>query len=306
MPVRTGGEVARLLAALRRDTAPGAGVERDAAIARLRVIGARAADGLFRLLGSDTPIATRVAALQTLEGIDDPRIPDRSLPHLQDPDPSIKRAAIAVLRVWLTREPGTRVLDALAGLALDRRHDAAVRLAALDALSELPRDVIAPILEQAPAVAAKESPSIDTPTAAREWLADHTDAPLSTLHDLMVTVREREHGERSARARQDWVVTRGAVHVALAKRNSRVALYDLRETFGRADAPLPLDFLVAAGTIGDADCLEPMAHAWAAAARDRWWRDRIADTARDIVRRLRLTGRSAVIKRIRGRWPDFL
>jgi hypothetical protein len=307
VPVRAGGEVARLLAVLQRD-APGvadAGVDRASASARLRVIGARAIDGLFRLLESDAPHPSRVAALHTLEGIDDPRIPERSLPHLTDPEVAVRLATVALLRAWLTRESGTRVLDALASLALDRQQDAAVRLAALDALSELPRDVIAPILEQAPTLPA-EAPALETPDVVREWIAQHADAPLSTLHDLIVRAREHEQGERSSRLKQDWTVTRGAIHVAIARRNSRVALYDLREAFGRAEAPLPLDFLIAAEIIGDAECLEPMAHAWAAAPRDRWWRERVADTARDIVRRLGLSGRNAAIKRLRSRWPDFL
>ena len=88
-------------------------------------------------------------------------------------------------------------------------------------------------------------------------------------------------------------MARGAVHAALARRGSRVALYDLREAFDGAQTPLPLDFLTAVTAIGDASCLEPMARAWSTAPPgEAWWRDRLADAAADIVSRLSLTGRN--------------
>jgi hypothetical protein len=146
----------------------------------------------------------------------------------------------------------------------------------------------------------------EDPVTARDWLAAQATAPLSTLHDFIVTSRERERLEASARKRQEWLITRGAAHALLAKRGSRVALYDLREAFDATQAPLPLDFLSAITAIGDADCLEPMARAWAAAPREGWWRDRLADAARDIVNRLGLSGRSAPIKRVRAKWAGFI
>ena len=100
---------------------------------------------------------------------------------------------------------------------------------------------------------------------------------------------------------------RGALHLALARRGSRVALYDLRESFDAAQEPLPLDFLTAVIAIGDATCLEPMARAWAAAsAQETWWRERLADAAADIMHRTRLSGRSALVKRLRAKFPQFL
>jgi hypothetical protein len=85
-----------------------------------------------------------------------------------------------------------------------------------------------------------------------------------------------------------------------------VALYDIRETFDAAHEPLPLDFLAAATTLGDTATLEPLARAWtAAAARETWWRDRLRDAAADIMKREKLSGRSAVVKRIRTKYPGF-
>ena len=62
---------------------------------------------------------------------------------------------------------------------------------------------------------------------------------------------------------------RGRVHVALAARGSRIALYDLRESLEAAapatsfSGPLPVDFLAALSTAGDASCLEAVTAAYA-------------------------------------------
>lgn len=295
------GDVDRLIADLRGADR----LARDAASARLRVTGIAALSRLAALVRTDLDASTRVAALSTLDGIDDPRIIGVALHALEDPESSVRLAAIAVLRSWLTREPGTRVLEALSGLALDRLQISEVRLAALDALSDLPSTVVQPVLEQAPD--SGPSQHFDDPQRAREWVARHDVGPLSYLHDALVTFRESERTESSARRRQEWRVTRGAVHAALAKRGSRVALYDLREAFDAATEPLPLDYLTAVTAIGDATCLEPLARAWAAAPpTETWWRDRLADAAADIVRREHLTGRSAIVKRIRSKWAGFV
>lgn len=287
------------------DVRDGSPLQRDAAVARLRVIGGRAIDKLSALLVPATPAAARVAALKALDGVDDPRAVSLAIASLGDVDIEIVTGAIAVLRGWVTREEGTRVMEALTAVALDIVRPAPVRLAALDALSNLPRHLVDPLLQHAHA--ANPPPGLDDPVGAREWLASHQGVPLSELHEFIVHAREAETRESSARRRQDWLVTRAAAHAVLAQRGSRVALYDLRETFDAAAAPLPLDFLVAAAAIGDATCLEPMARAWAAAPPgETWWRDRLADVAGDIMHRTRLSGRSNVVKRIRARWTGFL
>jgi hypothetical protein len=130
---------------------------------------------------------------------------------------------------------------------------------------------------------------------------------LSVLHDLVSELRERERREPSARTRQRWILARGAVHALLARRGSRVALYDLRESFDAAQEPLPLDFLSAATTLGDAATLEPLARAWtAASAREKWWRDRLRDAAADIMKREKVTARNSVMKRLRTKYPGFV
>ena len=70
--------------------------------------------------------------------------------------------------------------------------------------------------------------------------------------------------------------------------------------------PLPGDFLTAVAAVGDGSCLEPMARAWAATPGEEWWRGRLAEAAVDILRREKLTGRSAAVKRVRAKWPGFI
>lgn len=283
----------------------GSADRREAAVARLRIIGTRALPQLDTLVRSDAPADARAAALEALEGSQEPRAADLALGALDDTDTNVAVAAIGVLRTWITREARPTVLDALTGVALDPARTDVVRLAALDALSELPRDLVQPVLQQA-ARDALAAGAVDDPIAAREWLAAHPDASLSELHALVARIREHERREPAARVIQDWVVTRGAVHAALARRGSRVALYDLRESFDAAQSPLPLDFLTAATAVGDASCLEPLARAWAASPREAWWRTRLSEAAADILRKEKLTGRSAVAKRLRTKYPGFL
>jgi hypothetical protein len=297
--IRSGGDVARLVAELSNPS------HRDAAIARLRIAGGRAVAPLIAFIRAHESTESRAAALKALEGIDDHRAVDTALDLLGESEPRVTIAAIDVLRTWVTRETGTRIFEALIGLSLDRTREAAIRLAALDAIAELPRALIAPVLEEA-GLGLPLVRGTDDPLAAQEWIAGHDGAPLSELHALVVTLGEQERAEASAARRRQWLRARGAAHAALAARGSKVALYDLREAFDAASQPLPLDFLSAMTAVGDATCLEPMARAWAATADDQWWRERLSAAAADIMHRTRLNGRSAVVKRIRARWPGFI
>src|SRR5262249_9193365 len=120
-------------------------------------------------------------------------------------------------------------------------------------------------------------------------------------------LRDCERGEALPRLKQEWRLARGLAHAALAQRGNRVALYDLREAFDSATEPLPLDFLTAMSAIGDETCLEPLARAWAGGdVGETWWRSRMQEAAADIVRRSRLTGRNATVKRVRAKFDGFL
>lgn len=269
-------------------------------------MGERVIPHVITLLDSPAPPGTRAAALSVLEGFDEPRLIVIARTALQELDTDVALAAIGVLRGWLTREDGTQALEAVTAAALDKRRDGSVRLAALDALSELPPELVAPVRERAP-VDGGDRPPLDAPASCGAWIAEHAaTAPLSALHAAVVGAREREQREPAGRLRDEWTRMRGAAHLALAQRGSRVALYDLREAFDQARQPLPADFLAAAARVGDESCLEPLARAWAEATREPWWRSRLMETAADIVSRLRLTGRHATLKRIRSKWNGFV
>ena len=95
------------------------------------------------------------------------------------------------------------------------------------------------------------------------------------------------------------------MHQALAARNSRLAVYDLRDSLLEAER-LPVTFLAALEEVGDASCLENLAAAYDASSRsgDRWWREHVATAFRAIVQREGLTRRHAAVKRAMQRWPE--
>ena len=128
-----------------------------------------------------------------------------------------------------------------------------------------------------------------------------------TLQDVLSLIeRIRDHEKTvPAGARGQWEAARAAAHLVLARRGSRIALYDLRETIQRAREPLAMEFLAALDAIGDAASLEPLAKAYAS-AQDRWWRGHLAQAFRAIVRREGLTRRHAAVKRLHERDPALL
>ncbi len=296
----TAGEVARLLEQLGDEQA----IRREAAVARLRVLGTRAVPALTRVIDSTAPAAQRAAALAALEGMDDPRALHTARRAIGAAETSVAVAAVAVLRSWLHHERGTDALEALTVATLDRERDGTVRLASLDALSDLPPHLVAPIRATSALETADTPP--DDPTSALAWLASRgANTSLSGIHEALGTARDAERLATNDAQRDDWRRVRGAAHVLLARRGSRMALYDLRDTLGSATQPLPLDFLTALSAVGDDTCLEPLARAWSTASAEPWWQARVAETAADIIGRCGITGRHATIRRLREKWPSF-
>jgi len=299
---RATGDIDRLIADLQSSDS----IRRDAAVARLRILGNRALPRLIDLVAAHESAAVRALALDTLEGLDDVRAIDVAFEALRDGNIEVVIAALGVLRRWVAEETGTRLLDAITAITVDRSRDARVRVAALAALSELPEHLVRPIRDQAPPPESA-GPSLDDPVQVREWIQAYgAGATLSTLHELITRTREREHAESSSRLRSEWLQARGRAHQALAKRDSLVALYDLRETFEAATGALPQSFLSTAAAIGDASCLEPLARAWATAGKDLDWNHQLSTTAAAIMRREKLTGRSAAVKKLRANFPGFI
>jgi hypothetical protein len=299
---RPSSDIDRLIADLQSSDS----IRKDAAVARLRILGQRALPRLIDVISGNESAGVRAHALEALEGQDDVRVIDVACDALGDGDVDVVIAALGVLRGWVAEETGTRLLDAISAIAVDVSRDARVRVAALAALSELPEHLVRPIRDQAPPPESA-GPSLEDPVAVREWIQAYgADATLSTLHELVTRTRERERAESSSRLRSEWLQARGRAHQALARRESLVALYDLRETFEAATTALPQAFLSSATAIGDASCLEPLARAWAAAGKDLHWKHQLSTTAATIMRREKLTGRTAAIKKLRANFPGFV
>ncbi|HEY7497285.1 MAG TPA: hypothetical protein VH740_02165 [Vicinamibacterales bacterium] len=303
-------------------------VHREAAIARLAVIGSRSVDRLIETYDTTADRAARVAILRTLEVIGDRRAVPVARKAIADGG-DVGLAAAGALRALLASRHGATAaesLDILVAVALDTRKERRLRLAALEALQDMPDDVkmrVARAMEQtgdrtldrvakmadgdAARVEAIWTDAIDgrlpdDPASLRDTLATRgAAAPLNTLRKLVDAVREREARTAGAE-REKWRGLRGSIHQALALRGSRVALYDLRESMEQAEGPLPVSFLAALHVLGDASCLDPIASAWKRAmAGDERWRHQLGAAFRAIAKRERITKRHAAAKR----WPEL-
>jgi HEAT repeat protein len=303
-------------------------VRRDAAIARLTVIGSRAVDRLVAVASNaSSPIAARLAAFRALEAIAEPRALPSALAALTDPESSIVVAALNTARVFLPTSRGVDALDRVIEIALDRRRQVAVRIAAIQALAALPNDTVAPILaalkkDPDPEIANALQPparrsSLNTvqrleaaaagtlpaeADALKSAIARSADAvPLTALQQIVERIRVQE-GAESGDRRIGWMAARAAAHLALAQRDSRLALYDLRETIESLRERIAVEFFAAVTAIGDVTCLEPIAAAYARVTDD-WSRRHLADAFRAIVGREKITRRHAAAKKIDKRWP---
>lgn len=316
-------EINTLIAAL----GSGDEVRRESAIARLAVIGARSVDRLVATYATATR-DTRIAILRTLEGVGDAR----ALPIAREAlraGGDLALAAASSLRPFLgstDSRAATDALDALLSIALDTAAERRVRMAAYEALAEMPDDVRGPVAEalqrdmgieparerfpltEATWQDARGGRLPDNPAALREALdAYGATAPLSTLQTLVDAVRARESQASAETEREDWQQLRGAIHQALALRGSRIAVYDLRETVAAASSPLPATFLAALQVVGDESCLEPIAAAWTASTdgdAGAGWRHQLQSAFAAIVKRDKISRNGAVLKRIQTKFPE--
>ena len=315
-------EIDALVADLSSDSA----IKRDGAIARLSVIGQRAVERLVGLAAdSKSSPAVRLAAFRTLENIADPRALPPALAAFADSDTSVVVAALSTAKAFLRTARGVEALDRVIALALERRQSVAVRVAAIQALRELPEATVKPVLtalraDPDPEIMnvlepARSRATVNTaqrlaaaaggtlpanPEVLKSAIARSSDVPLSVLHQIVERIRVHE-GTKAER-RTDWIGARAAAHLALANRGSRLALYDLRETIESLRERIPVEFFAAVTAIGDASCLDPIATAYAR-AKDDWSRRHLADAFRAIVSREKITRRHAAARKIEKRWP---
>jgi HEAT repeat protein len=319
--------------ALVTDLAAERAVAREAAIARLTIIGPRAVERLAALVGSDALPVVRRSALRALDAIGDPRGRTAIFDAIADPDAAVASAAAGAARRYLHGRYGSEALDRLTQAALDANRNGGVRAAALRAVCTLDEATVAPLLDRLrgdsdpqvreaavggrglPAAARDPAALLDAaaagelpsdPAALREAIVrGGATAPLAALLRVVETVRSQEAAADPGPARSAWTGARAAAHVALAMRGSRIALYDLRESLESADGPLPVEWIAALSAIGNATCVEAIAAAYTR-TQDAWWRAHLAGAFRTIVKREGLTRRHAVMKRIEKRWPAVL
>lgn len=324
MSIVPSADTARLIAELSSTDA----LRRETAIARLSVIGSRAVTRLLSLAADEAAaLPARLGALTALETIGDARTSAIARALSGAADVRLAVAAIGVLGVLAQSHDAQadKAFDRLTSLALDASVDSDRRVAACRALEGLPKNIVAPILEalateSAPAVQAhatraqagahqpieslteKGLPS-DPAVLAAIIREEGADARVTLLRDLVDRVRDRERTTKSPAVREQWKSARGLLHQQLAARNSRLAVYDLRETLAASSDTLPVGFLAAAAAVGDAACLEPLAVSWLAATNDQWWRAHLAEAFAAIVKREKITRKHATIKRILERFP---
>ena len=321
-------EIRQLVAALGGDDE----VRREAAIARLSILGERATEKLVEAYDRGRP-AMKVAILRALEAVGDRRaigIARRAIGEESD----VAMAALSALRALLNtphEATAAEALDNLVSVTLDPHAERRVRLAAFDALRDVPgnvRDRVADALRSDPD-AGLQTRAVEAPREAAaaeavwqnalegrlpEAASDLRDllqaraaaAPLGVLQKLIDALRHKE-GPLTGPARDEWLATRGALHRALALRGSRVAVYDLRETLTDARRPLPVSFLAALHVVGDASCLDGIAAAYSQApAAEVHWRYQLASAFRAISTRERITKRHLAIKRLGAKWPKAI
>jgi hypothetical protein len=314
-------EIRALIKSLGSDAA----VDRDIAVARLAVVGARAVDRLVAAF-PNAGREVRVGILRALEGIADPRALHVARSGLNEGG-DLAVAAAGALRALLDsadERAAAAALDALVGAALDPTRDRRLRFAAYEALRDMPAAVLGPVtaaIRELPGelpsdplqgeIDAVWRDAIDgrlpeSPLILREAIGERAEtAPLGTLQRMIEACRARQDESALEADRAGWLAVRGALHQALALRGSRVALYDLRETLEGAKGPLPSTFATAVHAIGDESCLEGIAAAWSAAGENAAWRQQLQAAFEAIVKREKVTKRSPVMKRVASRWPEL-
>ena len=222
---------------------------REAAVARLTVIGARAASALAAIVVDRhaSPIA-RMAALRVFEATAESKGLESALAAVGDTTDDVVQAAIAALATHVRSAAGAVVVDRLTAIALDHQRAGPIREAAVRALLDLDTSSLRPLLtalrrDQSPEIAAlvaNRRAGQPPPDGPGELLARAVDGRLPadgemvrralaragdglTLPNVLTLIerlRDHERAQPSA-GRGPWQTARAAAHLVLARRGSR-------------------------------------------------------------------------------------
>jgi hypothetical protein len=283
-------EIAHLVAALGGE-GPASAMGRDAAVARLRVIGARAVPHLvaaWKSVGRRARAHGRAAgarrARRAAPRVGRPRRPLRPEPACGRP-PRTPPAGCSTGLGDRTCSTSSRRWRSIPG---NRR---AVRVTAVAVLHDLPRRLIAPILarlaaDDDPAVRAAAHAEITPDDTPQAMLAEAAAGrgpsdphlvlpgarrrgpamPLPTLHRLVGTLRDREQRAGTPAAAHDWQQVRGATHTTCSPRAAAVSRSTTcARRSAHHTAPLPETFVRALAALGDGETLDDLAAAFSAA-----------------------------------------
>lgn len=221
---------------------------RDAAVARLTLLGERCVPPL--IAASDSPEAVvRAGALDALDRIRSRRALPAFLAHLADPDPRVAGRAVEALG-RLHADGAQEAFEPLVALLLDEERPEGLRLSALEALRALPPRDLRPLLgrvRQSPrrrlaraaaALEGGEPPPEDREPAIRAMT-------IPALHRALVRLGGEGRGTVATAS------AKAQIHLTLARLDSRIALYDLREMLEARPVRAAGDLLDAAAGIGD-------------------------------------------------------
>jgi hypothetical protein len=307
-------------------TAPRAA--RLAALELLERIEDRAALPRILDLAGDADDAVARRALEVAGGRPDPRAVAALAALLEGPAAAPRRREAAVALARLQAAGLVEALDPLAARLLDEREEPSLRLAILDALLSLDPPLAPaarrPLLERLasssdPELAARARGAADgrgrrqtpgdldgrlvedlvapglSPEAAERIIAALGRRGAPAIPALQAGL-ERLGPLRRGRTDATSLRARARIHEALAALDSRVALYDLRETLeARPRAVMPA-LLRAAARVGDASVVPTLARA---VAEEAALLDSCADALAAIVARETLRKTSAARKAVR-------
>jgi HEAT repeat protein len=267
----------------------------------------------------DEPVALR--AMEAAGGRPDPRAAEALARVLSGPAPLPRRKAAALALVRLQAAGLVEALDPLAARLLDEREEAGLRVAILEALRAqeppLGPATLRPLLKRL-------ATSADPQLAARARSTTDAHVPLERLVDeLVLPERSAEAVARTSAALAgrgapaipalqralerlgplgrgggdaSSLRARAAIHEALAALDSRVALYDLRETIESGPRAVMPALLRAAGRVGDGSLVPVLARA---VANEPALVDACAEAFTSIVAREKLRKTSAACRSVR-------